>query len=567
MELSVAQRPAALETLGRWTFDLVIIGGGITGASIARAAALRGYTVALLEQDDLGSGTSSRSSRLIHGGLRYLEHGELGLVFESLAERALLARVARHIVRPQRFVLPVYKQDRVGMGQARLGLWLYDTLALFRNYRRHQSLSAAEAAMQVEGIRQAGLSGAIAYYDYRTDDSRLVLENILSAVELGAVVASHARVEGFDRTASGVRCVQVHDRLGGARFEVRTRAIMCAAGPWTDGVLGTGRWLRPTKGVHVVVPRERLAVDNAVVMQHPGDGRVMFVLPFHERTVLGTTDTDFDGDPTSAVPDARDVSYLLQAAAHYFPGAHLGSDDVISSWAGVRPLVRAPTGVLHSALQSGSPTPRAEVDDPSAVSREHRIETLPGGIVVVAGGKLTTYRRMAAQCLAAVTRVIAESGGSPSRGPVAGEKGPLPGAMGLEREEQFEALCQRTVQQIEDQTLAHQLCQTYGVRAQQVVLLMHQRPELARRLVPELPIVWAQVVFAARHELALTLCDVLVRRTQLVYRDAGRGLDVALHAAEVMGDELGWDTVERQRQVEAYRQLVRTDHPTGREAG
>jgi len=541
MALSGNERPAVLERLGRQIFDLVIVGGGINGAAAARAAVLRGYSAALVEQDDIGSGTSSRSSRLIHGGLRYLEQMELGLVFESVSERALLARAARHIVRPLQFVFPVYRGDRVGLGTVRLGMWLYDALALFRNYERHRKLAPEEVSQVVPGIREAALRGALGYYDYRTDDGRLVLENAIAAARGGAAVASYARVEGLE-AGRRIKVVNVRDRLSGETLAVRGRTVLCAAGPWTDRVLGNSarhqRWLRPTKGVHIVVPHERLPVKSAVVMQHPADARVVFLLPFYERTVVGTTDTDFEGDPADANTTVGDVDYLLEAVAQYFPSAHLGRGDVFATWAGVRPLVQADT------------------DDPSAVSREERIETLPGGVVVVAGGKLTTYRRIASACLDAAADVIAEAGGPPRRHEVEGERAPLPGGEGLETEARLEELGGRLSSRLNDPEVAAQLCHAYGSRAPQVLELVDERPELAGRMLPDLPLVWAQVVFAAREELALSLADVMVRRTQLTYRALDQGRGVAVRVAKLMGDELSWSEAKRKEELASYDRLL-----------
>jgi glycerol-3-phosphate dehydrogenase len=344
--------------------------------------------------------------------------------------------------------------------------------------------------------------------------------------------------------------VRVHDLLGGQELTTSARAVLCAAGPWTDEVLattggGAPRWLRPTKGVHIVVPRERLAVESAVVLQHPADRRVLFALPFHERTVLGTTDTDFDGDPGQVRTTDEDVRYLLEAARHYFPSAHLRADDVIATWAGVRPLIAS------------------DSDDPSAVSREERIEALQDGVVAVAGGKLTTYRRIAAACLDAVAPAIMEAGGPLPRRPAPEEKGPLPGAVGLETEEKLERLRGELIRRVGDREVARQLSHSYGVRAREVLELVERRPTLAERIVPELPLVWAQVVFAARAELALTLADVMIRRTQLCYRDRRQGLDAVERASELLAEELGWDAAERARQIQDYREQIARSGPAG----
>ena len=552
--LSPTHRSSQLGQLARNTFDLVVVGAGIHGAAAARAAALRGYSVALVEQDDLGSGASSRSSRLIHGGLRYLEQRQLGLVFESLAERAILARVARHLVRPLQFVFPVYRGDRVSLSRARLGVGLYDALDLYRDHGHHRALPPAAVTAAVAGLRQGGLQGAVGYVDYRTDDGRLVLENITDAAEQGAVVVTRAAVKGIE-TRDKVETVRVHDRLGGQQIEVRGRAVLCAVGPWTDTLLGrcqqgVRRWLRPTKGAHIVVPRDRLALDSAVVLQHPADGRVLFAMPYHERTVFGATDTDFQGDPGAASATARDVRYLLRAATHYFPSAHLTADDVIATWAGVRPLLAA------------------SADDPSAVSRRERIEVLPGRVVAVAGGRLTTYRRVAAACIDAVAPLIRAAGGPRPRRPARGEKGPLPGAVGLETEDRLQRLRGEIARRVSDDVaVARQLCHAYGVRARALVELVERRPKLGDRVVPGLPVIWAQVVYAARAELAFSLSDVLVRRTQLALRDRHRGLGVVEQCAKLMAAELGWDDAERERQIQGYCDEMALAELPGRSGG
>src|SRR3989339_295795 len=307
-------RPQLIRAVSENIFDILIVGGGINGASIARDAALRGYRVALVEQRDFGYGTSSRSSRLIHGGLRYLEHGEFGLVFESVSERARLASLARHIVRPLPFIFPIYGgiEQRLLMN---IGLWIYDGLALFRNYHLHLSLSAKEIRHKASGIRLDRLGGGVLYYDYQTNDARLVIENILSARDHGAISISYARMVSFCEGSHDICECQIEDSLSGERFAVQSRAVVFAAGPWTDEVLRaagdkTG-WLRPTKGVHLVIRENRLPHDNAMVFRHPEDARILFLLPYFEHAVLGTTDTDFRGDPGDVTTTFEDVQYLL----------------------------------------------------------------------------------------------------------------------------------------------------------------------------------------------------------------------------------------------------------------
>jgi glycerol-3-phosphate dehydrogenase len=542
MPLSLPQRQQMQARLQAETFDLLIIGGGINGAGVARDAALRGYRVALLEQEDFGFGTSSRSSRLVHGGVRYLEHGHIGLVFESLRERAQLARLARHLVRPLPFVFPVYQGSR-SLLTVNLGLWLYDALALFRNYRHHKRLSARGVMATVPGIRPQGLRGGVYYYDYQTDDARLVLENILSAVAEGAVALSYVRVEGYERTAQDAGVVQARDRLTDASFTVRCRVMVCAAGPWTDHVMAlsgeTQRYLQTTKGVHLVLPGESLPLDVALVMQHPQDGRILFALPYHECTVLGTTDTDFAGDPATVHATAADVHYLLDAARHYFPQAALTPDKVIATWAGVRPLL------------SQEDTAR-----PSAASREHRIEAHPDGVVVMAGGKLTTFRHMAAECVDATARLIADAGGpSPTFRPPT-QRLPLPGTQGLSSDDDLKRLAATLDQDLQNPHISRHLVTVYGSRAGEAMALAHKEDTALTPIVEGLPYVWAEIPFAVCEEMALTLSDVLVRRTQIFYRDQEQGLSVAEEVAARMARYLGWDAAEQAQQVQTYRDLV-----------
>ena len=539
----LAQRRATLARLREEPFDLVVVGGGITGAAVARDALVRGYRVALIERTDYGFGTSSRSSRLVHGGLRYLEHGQVALVFESLDERARLARLARHLVRPLPFLFPVYRGDERRLLTVRLGFWAYDALALFRNYRFHRTLPASRVVESMPGLCVEDLKGGVLYYDYQTDDARLVLENALAAHALGGAVLSQVEAKSFDFAHGRVRSVEVQDRLSGEVFAVRATAVVCAAGPWTDELLGRAgesrRWLRPTKGVHIVVPRARLPVDEALVMRHPDDRRLHFVLPYHEHTVVGTTDTDFHDDPAHVAATAADVRYLFTSVARYFPAVTLRPEEVVSSWAGVRPLLDQDPGA-----------------DPSALSREHRIQVRPDGLVVIAGGKLTTFRRMAAECVDAASRAIAAGGGPSHRRGAGTRELFLPGGVGLTSDEELAALQARLAESAGDPQVGAHLGLLYGARAPEVLALAGTHPRLGRRIAEDLPYLWAEVAFAGREEFACTLSDVLVRRTQLFYRDSEQGLGVAEEAAELLAPILGWDPSEQARQVAAYRALV-----------
>jgi glycerol-3-phosphate dehydrogenase len=528
--------------------DLVVIGGGITGAGIARDAALRGMSVVLFDKGDFGGGTSSKSSKLVHGGLRYLEHGEIGLVFESVSERRIQTQVAPHLVRPMPFLIPMYKGAKPSFEIMNLGLWIYDSLALFRAPRMHRAFRGVKAALEVEPqLRRENLRGALEYFDCATDDARLVLENILDAQVAGARCHSYVEVTGFGRSATGViESVHARDRRTGELHSVACRGVILAAGAWTDEsitkleVPGQKPLLRRTKGVHIVVPRERLPLARAITLISPVDGRVMFAIPWRERTVLGTTDTDFEGSADEVCADLADVRYLCDSANGCFPSAQLTGDDVISTWAGLRPLIRS------------------DAESESDVSREHEIYTRDDGMVIIAGGKLTTYRRMAKQAVNVAVKSLT------SRGLLSAERlvaphtkhRPLPGAVGLEEPslEGVAAVGRQLMDRFQlDVDTATHLCGVYGVRAVEIGAQIAAHREDGERLDPELPYVWAEIDFAVRRDLAVTIEDVLGRRVPLLLTARDQGLGVGEAVADRMASLCGWDAALRQRNLDEYR--------------
>jgi glycerol-3-phosphate dehydrogenase len=533
------RRAAAFARLAEGPFDLLVVGGGITGAGIARDAALRGLKVALVEKLDFGAGTSSKSSKLIHGGLRYLEHGELGLVFESVNERKRLMRLARHLVRPLPFLVTNYRGDRRWLATLAFGLWIYDALCFFGNYRNHVTYGPKKTLELEPTLRATGLNGGILYYDCLTDDARLTLECALDAQALGAVVLNHARAGKLLKDASGrVRGVVVRDEETGADVEVQTRVVVNATGPWSDEVralAGEPRILKPTKGVHLVVDEQRLPVRHALMMNSPRDKRVVFCIPWGlGRTVVGTTDTFFDGSPDTLEPTRDDIDYLLETANAYFPRAELTHDDVLATWSGLRPLLK----------------PENDSAGASAVSREHMIYDSPG-FVTIAGGKLTTFRRMAAEV---VDRAILQLNVA-TRSTTATR--PLPGAEGLtESDEAVDAL----VASLEGKGLpeggARYLGHEYGARAPMVLARAERDPGALERLDPELPSIFAQVDEAVDVEFARTLDDVLSRRIPLVLRARDQGLGIAEKVARRMAPKLGWSEERTAREVETYRSVV-----------
>jgi len=530
-------------------FDLLVIGGGITGAGIARDAVRRGLSVVLLEQGDLASGTSSRSSKLVHGGLRYLEHGEFSLVFEAVSERRTLMDIAPHLVNPLGFVFPVFQGSRRGVLTIDLGMWIYDGLSLFRSPKIHKRLSRKQVAKVEPALRNRDIKGAELYYDCSTDDARLTLETALDAARNGAAVATWCRVEKLCHDDRGrVTGAVVLDRLSGEPFEVAASVVVNATGPWTDRTrrlaLGdtTVPLLRPTKGVHLVVSSKRLSVNNAVVMMHPDDGRVLFAIPWGEETYVGTTDTDWEGDPADVAADSDDVDYLLQSINHFFPDSALVREDVISTWAGLRPLIT-----------------EAGVDE-SAVSREHRLVMETDGVLTIAGGKLTTYRKMAAEVVDRATDLLRLSGQLPmTLRPANTDREPLPGAVGWPEDDDHGAVASKIREASEgriDEATSDMLTVSYGMCGIDIARRVAADPELAERLVAGRPEILAQVDWAVERELAGALQDVLMRRTQLYFRDPSQGVDAVDVVVKRMAERLGWDEAEQARQQADFEREV-----------
>jgi glycerol-3-phosphate dehydrogenase len=545
---SAEARAEHWNALGRGTWDLLVIGGGITGAGVARDAAGRGLRVALVDAGDIAHGTSSRSSRLIHGGLRYLETLDFRLVFEASAERRRLLALASHLVHPLPFLFPVFRKGPVGRRKLQAGMWLYDGLSLFRNIARHRMLSRKAVAEAEPALRTEDVVGAALYYDASVDDARLALANARGAHEAGAAIVPHAEVVGFLRDGARVSGARVRDGIGGGFTTVRARVVLNATGPWSDEVrrMADPRAkprLRTTKGVHIMVPRERLANRNAITFRSPIDGRVMFVLPWGDFSYVGTTDTDYRGSPSDVRADAEDVRYLLESANSIFPAAKLTDADVVSTWAGLRPLL--------APLETDGG--RSE----SATSREHEIWHDRGGLLNIAGGKLTTYRVMASEAADEAARILRERDGVES-GKSRTEDLPLPAAP-REPWDDFAAGIRAAAALVGlDEAAAIHLARFYGEEAASVIEEIRHDPSLGTRLVPTLPYLRAEIARAVRCEMTLTLEDLLVRRLHLFYEARDGGLGVAREVAERMAAEpgIGWDAAEVERQVERYRQAV-----------
>lgn len=534
---SPAGRRAALEAMATGPVDLLVIGGGITGAGLAREAALCGLRVALVEKADFGYGTSGRSSKLIHGGLRYLAYGELGLVRESARERQVLRGIAPHLVHPLPFLFPLYQGE--SLTRFRAGFWLFDRLAGATRAEAHRFLSGAEVRRRVPGLR-GPLAAGVVYGEYCTEDSRLTLENALSAARHGALVANHAPVLAFRFAGRRVTGARVQDALTGREYEVAARVVVNATGPWAQetlraGALAPPRRLLLSKGIHLLFPAGRIPLEGAVVLKSPS-GREGFAIRRWNYVYIGTTDAPHPGRIDRPVADQAAVADLLQLARDCFPDAGLTEADIISTWAGLRPLI----------AEAGKST--------RETSRHDQVWRIREGLLTVAGGKLTTYRPMAARVLAQVAR---ELGRSLERGQCGAEV-PLPyGNLGGQevaafRQEMAAALRGRGV----PAPAVERITWLYGTGVRELLRLGDTDPAWLQPLAPGCPALRAEVKLAVEQEMALTLADFMDRRAALLIFSDDQGLAAAGEAAEIMANLLGWSPAERERQLAAYRELA-----------
>ncbi len=493
---------------------------------------MRGLRVALVDKGDFAGATSSRSSKLIHGGLRYLPQGQLRLVFHALRERERLRRLtAPHLVRPIRFLYPFYRGRGASGLAVAAGLTVYDLLARTPRNERHRRLDAPGVREVEPEMRSEGLTGGALYFDAWADDARLTLENALDAAAQGAAVANYVAVEGFARVGARIAAAAVCDSRGpGDQFELRARLFVNAAGPWVDEVRrmedpGCDPVVRLTKGVHLVIARRHLPLHNALVLAD-GSGRIVFAMPHGEFVLVGTTDTDFNGDPVTTAADANDVAYLTGVLAASIRDVAIGPADVAYSFAGLRALV-----VGDDAAR------------PSTVSREEVIVVSASGLVTIAGGKLTTHRQIAEKVVNRLMLLLGRpSGKCPTRAT------PLPGARP----------CNGASTAAGELSPAHSqmLVERYGTRAALVAEVAWERPELAAAVAPDAPAIAAEVVHAVRNEMAQTVADFLQRRTSMVWRAPGAAFAAAPAVARILAAELGWDRDRESAELDAFRGSV-----------
>ncbi|MDX6380168.1 MAG: glycerol-3-phosphate dehydrogenase [Rubrobacteraceae bacterium] len=548
MERSVSRVPHDIES---YPFDLIVVGAGINGVGIARDAAMRELKVLLLDKGDIAGGTTSWSTRLIHGGLRYLEYYEFYLVHESLSEREKLLHIAPHLVRPLAFIIPIYEYSKRGPLLVRLGMIGYDVLSWNKSLDRHKMLSRDEVLELVPGLDPEELLGAAMYYDGQVEYAeRLAVENAISAHEHGAVVLTYAEVERLVIEDGNVVGVEFTDLLDGGRHTARAPVTINVAGPWVDEVLrhmdfAEERMIGGTKGSHLVVdPFPGAPVNEALYAEAKADGRPYFIVPWNGRYLIGTTDIRYDGDLDLVVADEEEIEYLINETNTVIPSANLRRDKVLFTYSGVRPLPYHPEGAEGSVTRSHIIYDHAK--------HEPKID----GLFSIIGGKLTTYRNLSRETVDAVYKKLGREVPRSYTGKI-----PLPGGTTHDFEE-FAANFKLTSGLTEE--LATRLLKLYGTRAPEVLEMAGDDPSLRVPLSPsatvETGLIGAEVLFAFRHELAEKLGDVLLRRS-MVGMGPRVGLDVDEAAARVAVQHLGWSRERAEREVREFRAFIRRYKP------
>jgi glycerol-3-phosphate dehydrogenase len=537
-------RSEALRQLESTDFDVVVIGGGITGVGCALDAASRGLRTALIERDDFASGTSSKSSKLVHGGIRYLQQGDVRLVYEALAERQILRRNAPHLVKVLPFLIPIFSSKGVvnrklarAMGTA---MWMYDITGGLRIGKIHKRVSKKQALEMFPTLPADKLMPSYLYYDAEADDARLVVTVArTAALRFGATVVNRTEVKGLHKNANGkVNGVVVN--ADGRTFTVSTKAVVNAAGVWSDDVraLDEGEHphsIRPAKGVHITVPWSKVRNTVAAVIPVPGDKRSVFVVPWEQFTFVGTTDTDYQGPIDDPQCDDDDIEYLLRALNGSITET-VTTDDILGTWAGLRPLVADPEASGRTA----------------DLSRRHKVRRSESGVVTITGGKLTTYREMAADTIdEVVAEVLNVDRITRFRRRSKTKHLKLQGANGYEELiEAAETLSPLGADEV------RRLANRYGSDATTVLAIAESDPALAELLVPGLPYLRAEAIFAVRYEMASTVDDILSRRTRARLQTRDISADAAAAVAALIGPELGWDEAEQNRQVADYRARI-----------
>lgn len=549
------------QDIGDYPFDLIVVGAGINGSGIARDAAMRGLAVLLLDKGDVASGTTQWATRLIHGGLRYLEYYEVSLVRESLKDREILLHIAPHLVKPLGFLVPIYERAKHGPLMIRLGMIGYDTLSVDKSLDNHHMLNREEALEREPGLNPEGLLGAAFYYDAQVEYAeRIAVENAISAREHGAVVLTYCKVNQLVLDGGRVSGVEFTDVLGGG-YQAHAPVTANVAGPWVDEVLGEiheGRMIGGTKGSHLIVdPFPGAPKNEALYVEARRDGRPYFIVPWNGRYLIGTTDIRYGGDLDRVVADEEEIEYLIDETNFVIPEANLTRESVLFTYSGVRPLPYQPEGSEGSVTRSHIVYDHARGKG-IGTKRSSIGEGVPrvDGLISIVGGKLTTYRNLSRQTVDMVYEKLGREAPKSRTSKV-----PLPGGE-TEEFETFAAWFKATSDLTDE--LAERLLKLYGVRAPEVLEMAGDDPSLKMPLGPsatvESGIIGAEVLYAFRRELAQTLADVLLRRT-MVGLGPSVGLDVDEAAAGVAVKHLGWSEDRAQSEVEAYRNYVERYKP------
>lgn len=546
-KLALESRETSIKKLQQETFDLLIIGGGITGVGAAQDAASRGLKVALIERGDYAIGTSSRSSKLIHGGLRYLAQGNFRVTYESCAERALLQDLAPHLVKPMSFLVPIY---RLGHGlMVFAGLWLYDIVSLVKNSKFHKRVSAKKACQIVPLLEDKGLLVGYLYHDCQTNDSRLVMEVIKSASEYNAVSCNYMEARDLIKEQNFIVGAKAKDLINDKEISIRAKQVINATGVWMDKMCQvdepqSNQKVRPAKGVHITIERSRIPSEQALLFESAyNDGRSLFFIPWYEGIIIGTTDTDFKGSIDSPVASPEDIKYILESTNKVFPNAKLTNQDVLSSYAGLRPLI-----------DEGNKSTKD-------ISREHRIFESDSGLISIAGGKLTTYRLMANQLMSFVIKSMKERNLVQAVKPTITDKLCLSGfSSGQTLESVQKEIFPKAEKLGLDRVVSDHLVEDYGFNAQEILSIVAENKKLSARLTPKLPFIGAEVIYSVRAEQATHIDDFLVRRTRIAFLSQDQGTSVAPNVASLMKEELNWSQSQMETELHRYQESFATQY-------
>jgi len=536
-DFSFLNRKEIVSTLASQPYDLVIIGGGITGAGIALDAASRGLKTALIEKNDFAFGTSSRSTKLIHGGLRYLKQLEFGLVKEVGSERAVVHRLARHLVVPEKMLLPLSEKKGLGYWLTSIGLKIYDWLAGVKPEDQRRMLTKQQTLKCEPLLRKDDVKGGAIYAEYRTDDARLTIEIVKVAVAHGADVLSYAKVSDFVYKEDQVAGIKVSDIITGNEFVVRSKAVVSAAGPWVDELREinrskSGKRLHLTKGVHIVVAHSRFPVRQAIYFD-VDDGRMIFAIPRGRVTYVGTTDTTYNGDKDHVFTTRDDAQYLIAAVNATFPSVKLSLDDIESSWAGLRPLI-------HEEGKSAS-----------ELSRKDEIFESPSGLISIAGGKLTGYRKMAERV---VNLVIKKHFDDRRFSPCRTDQIKLAGGgfANVKDVKKFIENVSRNLHSLEMPDAARYLVENFGMQSDEIIKIAGTLDKSQ----PHLTLLKAQLMYCVRHEMICNAHDFFVRRTGLIYFDIHQVIKWKDEIVKECSAFLGWDSTRRYAELKELEILI-----------